>query len=167
MKKEYENYPLTIIFISNFLSILIYLSGMIIIYQLGIIYTILYLIFTFILEFKLIKYHCRDCYYYGKNCAFGKGKICSIFFKKGNSKNFCNKHMTWKDMLPDFMVSLIPFIIGIILLIINFKVFILLLVVLLFILTFFRNAFVRQNLACRYCKQRKLGCPAERFFNKK
>ena len=172
MKKEekiecYENYPLWIVFISNLVSIAIYLIGAYIIYQIGLIWLILYLIFILILEFLLIQGHCVDCYYYGKTCSFGKGRISGLFFKKGDGKKFCNNKMTWKEMLPDMLVSLIPVIIGIILLIRKFNWILLSLIIILLILTFAGNGFVRSKLACKYCKQRKLGCPAEQLFNKK
>jgi hypothetical protein len=125
------------------------------------------LLFIGIQEFRLIKRHCTNCYYYGKACAFGQGKISSIFFKKGDVKKFCKKQMTWKDILPDFLVSLIPILVAIVLLIIRFNWTILILVILLFLLTFIGNGLIRGSLACKYCKQRKLGCPAEQLFNKK
>ena len=169
MKKAqyYENYPFWIVFFSNLVSIAIYLIGAFIIYRIGLVWLILYLFFIGALEFRLMKGHCTDCYYYGKTCAFGKGRISSMFFKKGNANKFCKKQMTWKDILPDFMVSLIPVIVGITLLIIRFNWIIMILVILLFLLTFTGNGFVRGSLACKYCKQRKLGCPAEQLFHKK
>lgn len=169
MEKEkcFENYPFWIVLVSNLVTIAIYLIGAFIIYQIGLIWMILYLIFILFLEFRLISRHCRDCYYYGKYCAFGKGKISSMFLKKGDLNKFCKMQMTWKDIIPDFMVSIIPILVGIILLFIKFSWLILILIILLAILTFVGNGFVRGNLACKYCKQRKLGCPAEQLFNKK
>jgi hypothetical protein len=169
MKKEqvYEDYPFWTVFFSNFVSIAIYLIGAFIIYQTGLIWLILYLIFIGIQEFRLIKGHCVNCYYYGKICAFGKGKISRIFFKKGDLNKFSKKQMTWKDIVPDFMVSLIPMAIGIILLIRNLDWILLSSVLVLFLLTFVGNGFVRGSLACKYCKQREIGCPAEQLFNKK
>jgi hypothetical protein len=169
MKKEehFENYPLWIVFLSNLVSIAIYVIGAFIIYQIGIIWLILYIIFILILESRLIKGHCVNCYYYGKTCAFGKGRISRIFFKKGNSGKFCKMQINWKSIIPDFLVSLIPVIIGIVLLFFNFELLILILIIILALLTFFGNTLVRGNLACKYCKQKELGCPAEKFFNKK
>lgn len=169
MRKEqyYENYPFCVVFLSSLVSIAIYLIGAFIIYQVGFIWLILYLAFIGALEFRLLKGHCVNCYYYGKTCAFGKGRISSIFFKKGDEKKFCNISITWKDMVADFMVSLIPLIIGIILLIRKFNWVMLLLLIMLFILTFAGNALIRGKLACKYCKQREIGCPAEKLFNKK
>jgi hypothetical protein len=162
----YENYPFWIIFVSNLFSIVIYATGAYIIYQLGLIWMILYLAFILFLKFNLMRCSCVNCYYYRKYCAIGFGKLSSIFFKKGN-KNFSKQNVTWKDILPDFLVSLIPILIGIILLIIKFNILILIAVILLLVLTFFGNAIIHGSLVCKYCKQRKLGCPADNLFNKK
>ncbi|MDD5132856.1 MAG: hypothetical protein PHD81_04050 [Candidatus Nanoarchaeia archaeon] len=164
--KTYENYPCWIMFISNFISIAIYLIGVFIISQIGLIWLGLYLLYILWLEIKLMKKSCVNCYYYGKCCAFGKGKLSSLFFKKGNPNEFLKRKITWKDILPDFLVALIPLIIGIILIILNFNWLLLILIILLIILTSFGNGFVRGSLACKYCKQRKIGCPAEQLFNK-
>jgi hypothetical protein len=165
--KSYENYPCGIMLISNFVSIMIYLIGAIIIAQLGTIWVGAYLFYVVFLEIRLIKQHCVNCYYYGKYCAFGKGKISSRFFKKGSSRNFIKCKITWRDILPDFLVSIIPLIIGIVLLVLNFSWLLLILIVLLVILTSAGNGFVRGSLACKYCKQREIDCPAEQLFNKK
>ncbi len=166
-EKYFGNYPFWIVFLSNLVSIAIYFIGAFIIYKIGLVWMILYLAFIIILQFQLIRGHCVNCYYYGKTCAFGKGRISSMFFKKGDPKNFCKMQITWKDMIPDFMVSLIPIIAGIILLIKNFDWVLLVLMIILFILTSIGNGFVRGQLACKYCKQRKLGCPAQKLFEKK
>ncbi len=169
MKKEqcFENYPFWIVFFSNLVSIAIYFIGAFIIYQVGLVWLILYLAFVITLEFKLIKGHCTNCYYYGKTCAFRKGRVSSMLFKKGNSKDFCKKQITWKDIIPDFLVSLLPAIIGIALLIQDFNWTLLVLVIILFILTFIGNGVIRSRLACKYCKQREIGCPAQKLFEKK
>ncbi|MDD5193660.1 MAG: hypothetical protein PHF67_03670 [Candidatus Nanoarchaeia archaeon] len=169
MKKEkyYENYPAWIVFLSNLVSIAIYVSGALIIYRLGLIWLILYILYILVLEFRLINGHCTNCYYYGKTCAFGKGKISRLFFRKGNPKNFCKKQMAWKDIIPDFLVSLIPAVVGIVLLIIKFNWYLLIMIIILFLLTFTGNAFVRGKLVCKYCKQRGLGCPAQKLFEKR
>jgi hypothetical protein len=164
--KCFEKYPFWMVFISNLVSILIYLIGAFIIYEVGLVWLALYLIFILFLEFKLIKGHCPDCYYYGKICVFGKGKISSMFFKKGNTNNFCKKQVSWKDILPDFLVALIPVIAGIIIIINNFDWLILLSIIALLILAFGGSGMIRTQLACKYCKQREIGCPAQKLFDK-
>jgi len=163
----FENYPCKIIFISNLVSLGIYFIGAFIIWQLGLIWLTLYLIYILGFEIRLLKKSCTNCYYYGKYCAFGKGKISSLFFKKGNPDKFIQKKITWKAILPDFLISLIPFVVGIVLLIVNFNWLMLLLIVILVILTTAGSGFVRGSLACKFCKQREIGCPAEQLFNKR
>jgi len=163
----YENYPAWIIFVVNLVSIAIWVAGAFIIYQVGLIWMVLYLAFIGYLEIRLLKGHCVDCYYYGKRCANGNGKLSSLFFRKGDPKNFCKKNMTWKDIAPDFMVSVVPMVIGIAILIMGFDWLILSLVILLFVLSFPGNALVHGSLICKYCRQRELGCPAEKLFNRK
>ncbi len=162
----YENYPMRIVFISNLLSVLIYLIGAFIIYQIGIIWFIIYLCYLIFLEIRLLKKSCIDCYYFGKSCAFGKGRISRLFFKKGDPKRFSQKTASWKDILPDLVAALVPAIICVFLLLINFNLLLLSLLILLIVLSSFGNGFVRGKLACIYCKQRELGCPAEQLFQK-
>ena len=69
-------------------------------------------------------------------------------------------------MIWDFMVLIFPVIGGIILLVRNFSWLILILMVILVMLSMGGNALLRGSLACKYCKQKELGCPAEQLFNK-
>ncbi len=165
--KCYERYPYWAILLSNLVSIAIYLAGAFIIYQFGLVWAALYLLYVLYLEIRLIKWHCVDCYYYGRTCAFGKGKLSSLFFRKGNPDNFAKKQATWKDIIPDFMVTVIPMAAGAIILIGSFDWIILSAVILLFILGFIGNGLIRSRVACKYCKQRELGCPAEKLFDRK
>ena len=164
--KAFENYPCRIVFLSNLVSFAIYAIGAFIMFQLGPIWMLIYLLYCAVLEMRLIKNHCVSCYYYGKYCAFGKGKISSLLFKKGDSARFIKTEMTWKNIIPDFLVSLIPLIAGIVLLILRFDWLMLLLIILLVILTTSGNGFIRSSFACKFCKQKEIGCPAEKLFNK-
>ncbi len=164
--KYFEHYPLWILFVSNLIALATYFIGAFIIYQAGLVWMFFYLASVIFLEVRLLRGHCVDCYYYGKRCAFGKGKICSLFFKKGSPKRFCQMKLAWKDLAPDLMVGLIPMVIGIMYAVLDFSWLMLVLVVILFLLISFGNAIVRGSFACRYCRQRELGCPAERLFSK-
>ena len=163
----YEQYPTGIVIASNLLSFFMYLIGAFLVYQVGIIWVMLYLFFIILLEFRLLGGHCVDCYYYGKTCAFGKGRLSCMVFPKGMPERFSRKKISWKDILPDFLVFIIPVIAGIALLVTEFRWLILILVIVLLILGFFGNAFVRGQLACKYCKQKEIGCPAVQLFKKK
>ena len=78
----------------------------------------------------------------------------------------CTKQFSWRDLVPDFMVTLIPLGVGITMLIRSFSWLVLLLIVAFVLLGSVGTGLVRGQLACKYCKQRELGCPAERLFGK-
>jgi hypothetical protein len=50
--------------------------------------------------------------------------------------------------------------------IINFHWILPVMLVSLILLTSVGNSFIRGYRACKYCRQRELGCPAEKLFNK-
>jgi len=163
-----EKYPCSTVFISNLVAVAIYLLGGYLVNKFGgVWWTVGYLGYIAFLEIKLLRGHCVNCYYFGKVCAFGKGKLSSLFFKKGNPKKFVKKDVGWKDILPDFLVTIVPVVLGIILLVRGFSWVVLGVVMGLFILMSAGNGYVRGQLACKYCKQRKIGCPAEKMFKKK
>jgi hypothetical protein len=162
---RYKNYPARIVIISNLVSLGIYAVGAFVILKLGIIWLAFYLLYIVFLEIRLLGKSCVNCSYYGKVCAFGKGKISSLFFKQGDPKLFCQRQITWKDIIPDFLASIIPLIAGIILLIISFDPMLLYLLIILVLLTSFGNSIVRSKLACKHCRQAD-NCPALRLFSK-
>jgi hypothetical protein len=92
--------------------------------------------------------------------------LSGLLFKKGEASKFWEKEITWKEMIPDLAVSIIPVITGIILLIIDFDLKLLSLMIMLFIISTLGNGIIRGNLSCNICKQRELGCPAEKLFKK-
>jgi hypothetical protein len=161
-----EQYPLPIVIGSNLLSLLIYIIGAFILSRFGILWVAVYVIFILLLEFRLLRGHCVDCYYYGRTCAFGKGRLSALFFPKGSPEKFSRMQLTWKDVVPDFLAFVIPLLAGILLLVQAFSWTILIAVIALFLLGFPGNALVRGQLACRYCRQREIGCPAEQLFGK-
>jgi hypothetical protein len=161
---SFEEYPLRIVAVSVLLSLAIYFLGAMILYRLGVVALVVYLLYIAWLELRLMGGHCVDCYYFGKRCSFGRGKLSCLFFKKGDPQKFAQMRITWKSMIPDMLVSLIPLLAGIALLFRKFDRALLAMIVLLFLLSTAGNGFVRSTLACRYCKQRETGCPAERLF---
>jgi len=160
-----ENYPLWMVLVSNLVSISTYAIGAFIIYNVGTIWLAIYLLYIIALEMRLLKKSCTNCYYFGKMCAFGKGRLSIMLFRKGNKKFGC-RPITWKSIIPDFMVTLVPMVAAIGLMIMNFSWLFLVLPIVLFILGFPGSGFVRSRLACNHCKQRELGCPAEKLFGK-
>ncbi|MCJ2512844.1 MAG: hypothetical protein LN408_00155 [Candidatus Thermoplasmatota archaeon] len=164
--ESYENFPLWIPFITIIISINGYILGAFILSGFGCLIVILYLIYCISIELLVIFRSCRDCYYYGKICGLGKGKIAPLFTKKGKSGRFIEKKISWYDLIPDFFVVVIPIIGGIILLFYDFSFVLLGLIILLVIIFFGGTGFIRGSFACKYCKQKELGCPAQNIFNK-
>jgi hypothetical protein len=62
------------------------------------------------------------------------------------------------------LVLFLPLIAGIALMIRNFAWGMAVLLLALLLLSFGGNYLVRSQIACKYCKQRELGCPAEQLF---
>lgn len=163
----YEKYPFGIVLLASIVSLGIYAAGAYIIYQIGWIWLLLYVVYVLCLEIRLLKKSCVNCSYYGKICAFGKGKICKLFFRQGDPQEFGKAKVTWLNMLPDLLVSAVPVVAGIVMLIIDFNWVILGLMLLVVLLTSAGNGYVRGSLACKYCKQREVGCPAMQLFEQK
>ncbi|MBS1194716.1 MAG: hypothetical protein H6R30_54 [Methanomicrobia archaeon] len=92
--------------------------------------------------------------------------VSAWFFPRGDPARFCQRKISRIDILPDFLVTLVPMATGILLLIWQFDPLILILVVALFLLGFAGTGLVRTRIACRFCRQRELGCPAEQLFGK-
>jgi hypothetical protein len=164
--KTFESYPILTVVLSNLVSISIYFIGSIIIFKTWWVFFVFYLGLIFAMELRLIRGHCTNCYYWGKTCGFGKGRISSLLFKKGDSTKFCNKVLSWKDMIPDLLISLLPIIGGVILLLLRFDLLVLSSLIILVVLVTAGNGFIRGNLTCKNCIQREMGCPAEKLFSK-
>ncbi len=163
--ETYENFPLHIVLLSNLFSLATYGIGAYISFKLGAAFAVAYLVYCLFLEVRLLRKSCINCYYYGKLCALGKGKLAAILFKKGEPESFSNTQINWVDLLPDMLVMIFPLIAGIILLFKGFSWLIFILLITLVFLSTAGNDFIRGSLACKHCKQRELGCPAERFFS--
>ena len=163
---SFENFPWWMVAICNAVGLAIYAIGLYLMARLGVVCGVLYAAYCVWMEWRLLSRSCRYCYYFGKRCGFGKGWVCSRLFSKVPEHTWCTKRISWRDVVPDFMVSLIPLGVGITMLIRSFSWLVLLLIVALVLLGSVGTGLVRGQLACKYCKQRELGCPAERLFGK-
>lgn len=162
----YENFPFPMVLFSVLVNISIYALGVVILSGFGNIMAAIYLLYCLGVEIHVMKMSCVDCCYYGRWCAFGRGKLAPLLFKQGDPKRFASKCISWKELLPDMLVLLIPFVGGVSLLIRGFSLNVVIMIAVLCALSFGGNYIVRSQVACKYCKQRELGCPAERFFAK-
>jgi hypothetical protein len=167
MKNEaYDQFPLPLVLLCVAVNILIYIIGAYLIAPLGKIFVALYLLYCLWMEIRVSIMSCRDCYYYGKLCAFGRGKICSLLFKKGFPERFKNKKISWINLVPDFLVSLIPLAIGGFYLVQSFSWLRLSFILVLVMIAFPVTGFVRSSISCKFCRQKEIGCPAIQLFTK-
>ncbi len=166
-KNTFENFPVWMVVLSNLVTLLVYAVGAYIIAAFGTLFVILYLLYILWIEYRLMSRSCVNCYYYNRLCCFGRGKLCSLILKKGNRMKFLRKKITWVDIIPDFLASLIPLGAGAVLLVMEFNMSLLIDMVFLAILAFPVTGFIRGGLACKYCKQKEIGCPAQELFSKK
>jgi hypothetical protein len=164
--KPYENFLFSMVLFAVLVNVSIYALGVAILSGFGNIMAAFYLLYCFGNEIHVMKMSCVDCYYYGKWCALGRGKVAPLLFKQGDPKRFTSKCISWKELLPDMLVLMIPLVGGIALLVQGFSWSMATMLAALLALSFGGNFIVRSRLACKYCKQRELGCPAEHFFSK-
>jgi len=163
--KTCEQFPGYIVLLSVLFSLTTYIMGILILTRFGLWLVILYVLYCIWMEFRVLYKGCVNCYYYGKRCGTGKGIVCAWFFKPGKTENFNAGEMSWLEILPDFMVTIIPLIFGIISLILGFSWLILLSITILIMLATAGNSVIRGQFLCRFCKQRELGCPADKLFS--
>ena len=69
----FENYPFGFIIASTLVSLLMYIIGAFLLYELWPLLIIPYLVFILLPEYRLLPGHCTDCWYYGKAWTFCKG----------------------------------------------------------------------------------------------
>ena len=162
---SYERFPLSIVLLSNALAMSIYAIGACILAGFGLWVVVLYLLYCLWVEFRILKKSCVNCYYYGKRCGLGKGRVCSLLLKQGVPSDFATKQVSWWDILPDFMVSIVPLIVGIVQLARGWSWLLIALLAALLVLSSAGNGVVRGQFLCKHCRQREIGCPAEKLFS--
>ncbi len=162
--QTYERFPMSIVFLSNALSMSIYAIGIYVFASLGPWWVVPYVLYCLWMEFRLLKKSCANCHYYGKPCGSGRGWVCSLLFRQGSPDTFAKRELSWWDLAPDLMVSLLPLIGGIVQLARGWSWLLIALLVALLVLSSAGNAIVRGRFMCRYCRQREIGCPAEKLF---
>ena len=165
-EKSFETFPVWIPLVALLVSLIGYSLGAIILSRFGLAIVVLYLVYCLCIELLVVFRSCKNCYYYNKVCGLGKGSIAPILTKKGDKSRFVDRKISWYDLLPDFLVGIIPIIGGIILLINDFSYNLVGLIILLAVIFFGGTGYIRGSFACKYCRQKEIGCPAQRIFSK-
>lgn len=161
---RFENYPVRMVILANIFSLATPVLGALVMIGLGWPFAAIYLAFYVFFELRVLTTSCRGCYYFGKTCFSGKGRLAAMFLERSPPESFAARKITWRSIAPDFMVAAIPMAAGIILLAGGFDWLIVVAVILLLLLATVGNGLVRGSIACKHCKQRALGCPAAKLF---
>lgn len=165
-ERRFESYPVWIVLVSQAVSLSVYGLGAFVLVGFGPIAAVAYLGYCAFVEVSVLRGSCRHCYYYGKLCSFGRGKLCSLLFKPGDPQRFLEREPSVRDILPDLLVPAIPVLGGVALLVQDFRWPLLVSVLCIVALATVGTGLVRGLLSCPHCAQRELGCPAEQLFSK-
>jgi len=153
-----ENYPKTTVVLAN-LAMLIWVAlGTISCWFLAPIAAWIYLPLAVIMVWVVLRrLVCVDCYYYGKWCGTGWGKLSAVFFKQGNIENFATSIGVKLAPMTYGLLSLIPLVLVIVALIQAVTVAKIVVLVLLLLMSVY-SGFISRQKSCVGCKMR-LMCP--------
>ncbi len=165
--KAYEKYPTSTVILYNLVALANYAVGLYLFYQISYIFSLAYLVYLAIVESSVYRTGCRYCYYYGKRCFSGRGSIAPLFIKKGDPKKFCEKEVTWKNLLPTMMTTVFPIFAGGYLLLKGVDWMIVGMIAVPIATWIFANPLIFGKLGCPHCKQGRICCPANDSFGKK
>lgn len=160
-----KGYPKAVIILGNFMMLLWIALGTIACWFLSPLAAWIYLPSAIIMIFIVLrKLVCPDCYYYGKWCSLGWGKLSALFFKKGNVEKFAIGVGLKLAPLTYGLLTLVPLILIVISLFLGFSLFKITILVLLLLISFYSGAISRKK-TCARCKM-KLICPGSAARNK-
>ncbi|MFC1998555.1 hypothetical protein ACFLVR_02795 [Chloroflexota bacterium] len=100
---------------------------------------------------------CVNCYYYGKWCATGWGKLAAVFFKKGDMDKFSTSIGVKIAPMVYGLLSIIPITLLIVAMVAQFSVPRIVVLVLLIGVSAY-SAVVNRKKTCAKCKMRLI-CP--------
>jgi hypothetical protein len=159
--KTYENYPLSIIYLSTAITLLSYSIGALIFYLIGgLVFGGGYLFLCSLSSILSMRFRCSYCYYYGLRCPSGLGALAKLLFNQRDNSDFSNPKNILKVASLSFFLLFIPIIVGIVFIIIRFSFFLLFSLLAYFLIAVISSFAIRKNLLCKHCKQGEIGCPA-------
>jgi hypothetical protein len=118
----------------------------------------IYLGATIIMIFVVLrKLVCTNCYYYGKQCALGWGKLSALFFSQGSIDQFSTCVGIKAAPITYGLLTLIPLVFCIVALVQEVTVLKVVVLVLLLAVSVYSGA-ISRKMACTNCKMRLI-CP--------
>lgn len=153
-----EKYPLQAV-VSNNLAMLIWIAlGTISCWYLYPLAAWIYLAVALIMVVVVLrKIVCTNCYYYGKWCSTGWGKLAALLFKQGEMERFSKSTGVKIAPITYILMSLVPAVLLIISIVQESSVQKIVVLGCLLLITVY-SAFINRKKSCRNCKM-KLACP--------
>ena len=157
-KQGLENFPLPRIIFANVLMLVWIGLGTIACWFVYPVVAWIYLGAAIIMIFVVLrKLVCTNCYYYGKQCALGWGKVSALFFSPGSIDQFSTCAGIKVAPITYGLLTLIPLILCIVALVqavtaLKVAVLVLLLAIAVY------SGVISRKMACTNCKMRLI-CP--------
>ncbi len=107
-----------------------------------------------------LRYRCRFCFYFGKACYVGLGKLAAVLYQPGEPRDFARAQNLVPAAVFSFTVLLLPMATIVALAILRFSWVNVVLLACYLLLVVFAGFAVRKSHYCDHCRQAELGCPA-------
>jgi hypothetical protein len=147
-----EQYPMGRVVFGNLLMLLWFALGALACWffypLLGLVYLVVAFVMVYIVLRKII---CVNCYYYGKRCSLGWGKLCAVMFKKGRIEDFPNSIGLKLAPATYGVLMIVPLILLIVSILQGFSWYKIIVLILLLFVSFYSGSIGRQA-ACSSCK---------------
>src|SRR4030042_2414480 len=157
-EQGFEKFPKSQIVLGNLLMLLWISLGTAACWFLYPIAAWIYLTIALLMVFIVLRWVVfRNCYYYGKWCPIGWGKLSALLFKQGSIEKFSKSPGVKLAPITYGMLSLIPLILVITAMVKDFTVPKLVVLILLLLISGY-SAVGNRKKSCANCKMKKI-CP--------
>jgi hypothetical protein len=154
-----ENYPKYIIVIRWIILLTAFALGTYILADVHFALAIIYILYSLIaLTLILPLSRCVSCFYHGKVCNTGWGKVAGYLFEKGDESKYV-EHYNYAIFLH--LLWLVPLLVALLQVVRKRNIFALLIFV-IYVFILFAEKIILKKLCCKRCHQREF-CPALPF----
>lgn len=161
-----ESFPAITIVLGTMITITSVFLGAAVIFFFDLVFSMVYVGLYVVMTILNVRFRCNFCYYCGKRCPSGMGKLVKKEYLSRYNREFNNPVNYGLVGVFSFAMMILPIVIGIIALFLNFVIIQLVVLIFYCIVSFVPNAFLKGD-RCKKCKQGKLGCPAMRKTQEK
>ena len=78
-----ESFPRWMVAVCNAVNLFIEAIGVYLMACLGWVWAAVYVAYCLLMEWRLLRKGCRYCFYYGKLCVFGRGRVAAWLLPRG------------------------------------------------------------------------------------